>query len=78
MKNTMDYLTIALPKGKLFSLSADLLAKAGYTAEGLSDKSRKLVISNEEKKIRFIVSKPARSDVPTYADYGCADICVIA
>ena len=49
MKNTMDYLTIALPKGKLFSLSADLLAKAGYTAEGLSDKSRKLVISNEEK-----------------------------
>ena len=28
MKNTMDYLTIALPKGKLFSLSADLLAKA--------------------------------------------------
>ena len=57
MKNTMDYLTIALPKGKLFSLSADLLAKAGYTAEGLSDKSRKLVIANEEKKIRFIVSK---------------------
>ena len=63
MKNTMDYLTIALPKGKLFSLSADLLAKAGYTAEGLSDKSRKLVIANEEKKIRFIVSKTA--DVPT-------------
>ena len=27
MKNTMDYLTIALPKGKLFSLSADLLGK---------------------------------------------------
>ena len=75
MKNTMDYLTIALPKGKLFSLSADLLAKAGYTAEGLSDKSRKLVISNEEKKIRFIVSKTA--DVPTYVEYGAADIGVI-
>ena len=75
MKNTMDYLTIALPKGKLFSLSADLLAKAGYTAEGLSDKSRKLVIANEEKKIRFIVSKTA--DVPTYVEYGAADIGVI-
>ena len=75
MKNTMDYLTIALPKGKLFSLSADLLAKAGYTAEGLSDKSRKLVISNEEKKIRFIVSKTA--DVPTYVEYGAADIGII-
>ena len=75
MKNTMDYLTIALPKVKLFSLSADLLAKAGYTAEGLSDKSRKLVIANEEKKIRFIVSKTA--DVPTYVEYGAADIGVI-
>ena len=44
-----DYLTVALPKGKLFGLSADLFAKIGYTAEGLSDKSRKLVISNDEK-----------------------------
>ena len=51
--NQMDYLTIALPKGKLFGLSADLLAKIGYSAEGLSDKSRKLVITNEAKKIKF-------------------------
>lgn len=73
--NQMDYLTIALPKGKLFSLSADLLAKIGYTADGLSDKSRKLVITNEAKKIKFIVSKTA--DVPTYVEYGAADIGVI-
>ena len=73
--NNMDYLTIALPKGKLFGLSAELLAKIGYTAEGLSDKSRKLVITNEEKKIKFIVSKTA--DVPTYVEYGAADIGVI-
>ena len=70
-----DYLTVALPKGKLFGLSADLFAKIGYTAEGLSDKSRKLVISNDEKKIRFIVSKTA--DVPTYVEYGAADIGII-
>ena len=73
--NQMDYLTIALPKGKLFGLSADLLAKIGYSAEGLSDKSRKLVITNEAKKIKFIVSKTA--DVPTYVEYGAADIGVI-
>lgn len=73
--NSMDYLTIALPKGKLFGLSADLLAKIGYTAEGLSDKSRKLIITNEEKKIKFIVSKTA--DVPTYVEYGAADLGVI-
>ena len=70
-----EYLTVALPKGKLFGLSADLFQKIGYTAEGLSDKSRKLIITNEEKKIRFIVSKTA--DVPTYVEYGAADIGVI-
>ena len=70
--NNMDYITIALPKGKLFGLSADLLAKVGYTAEDLSEKSRKLVITNEEKKIKFIISKTA--DVPTYVEYGAADI----
>lgn len=71
----MEYLTIALPKGKLFGLSADLLGKIGYTAEDLSEKSRKLVIVNEEKKIKFIISKTA--DVPTYVEYGAADIGVI-
>lgn len=70
-----DWLTVALPKGKLFSLSADLFAKIGYTAEGLDEKSRKLVIRNEAKKIKFIISKTA--DVPTYVEYGAADIGVI-
>ena len=71
----MEYITIALPKGKLFGLSANLLAQIGYTAEDLSEKSRKLIITNEEKKIRFIISKTA--DVPTYVEYGAADIGVI-
>ena len=75
LASNKDYLTIALPKGKLFSLSAELLEKIGYTAEGLSDKSRKLVIANEEKKIRFIITKT--SDVPTYVEYGAADIGVV-
>ena len=69
------YLTIALPKGKLFGLSSDLFAKIGYTADGLSEKSRKLVITNEEKKIKFIITKTA--DVPTYVEYGAADIGII-
>ena len=73
--NTMDYLTIALPKGKLFGISADLFARIGYEAEGLSEKSRKLVIVNEEKKIKFIITKTA--DVPTYVEYGAADIGII-
>lgn len=71
----MEYLTIALPKGKLFGLSADILAKAGFSAEGLSENSRKLVIANEDKKIRFIITKTA--DLPTYVEYGAADIGII-
>ena len=70
-----DMLTIALPKGKLFQPSADMLAKFGYTAEGLSENSRKLVIANETKKIQFIITKPM--DLPTYVDYGAADIGII-
>ncbi|HWR39717.1 MAG TPA: ATP phosphoribosyltransferase [Patescibacteria group bacterium] len=71
----MEYLTIALPKGKLFKPAAELLARAGYSAEGLSENSRKLVIANEEKKIRFIITKTA--DLPTYVEYGAADIGII-
>lgn len=73
--NDMEYLTIALPKGKLFTPSAEILAKIGYTAEGLSEKSRKLVITNEEKKIKFIITKTV--DLPTYVEYGAADIGII-
>ncbi len=47
----MQYITIALPKGKLFYLAKDLFAKVGYTAENLEEKSRKLVIVNEDLKL---------------------------
>ena len=67
----MQYLTIALPKGKLFYLAKDLFAKVGYSAENLEEKSRKLVITNDELKIKFI------ADVPVYVEHGAADIGVI-
>ncbi len=71
----MNYLTIALPKGKLFAPAARLLAAAGYTADRLSEDSRRLVIANEEHKIRFIITKTA--DLPTYVEYGAADVGII-
>lgn len=71
----LEYLTIALPKGKLFTPSKEILARVGCTAEGLSEKSRKLVIANEAEKIRFILAKTV--DLPTYVEYGAADIGVI-
>ena len=76
MENYMnDYLTIALPKGKLFSISKNLLHRVGLSADHLSEKSRKLVIENEDLKVRFIIAKT--SDVPTYVEYGAADIGII-
>ena len=70
-----NFITIALPKGKLFGLSAELLKKVGWTAEGLYEKSRKLIITNEETQLKFIITKTA--DVPTYVEYGAADIGII-
>lgn len=71
----MDSVTIALPKGKLFEKSKVLLAKIGLEAEGLSEDSRKLIISNPETKVNFIITKTM--DLPTYVEYGAADIGVI-
>ena len=70
-----DYITVALPKGKLFGLSTELFKKVGWTAEGLHEKSRKLIITNEDAKLKFIITKTA--DVPTYVEYGAADLGVV-
>ena len=70
-----DFITVALPKGKLFGLSAQLLSKVGWSVEGLHEKSRKLIITNEEARLKFIITKTA--DVPTYVEYGAADIGII-
>jgi ATP phosphoribosyltransferase len=66
----MSYLTFALAKGRLSDLGLDLLARVGLTCY-MDKKSRKLVYVNEEKQLRFFMSKPA--DVPTYVEYGAAD-----
>lgn len=70
-----NYITIALPKGKLFKTSVDMLAKIGYSAENVTEDSRKLVITNDKTKVRFIIAKTV--DVPTYVEYGAADIGII-
>ena len=71
-----DYITIALTKGRLASQTMALLEKAGYYCEELKDKdSRKLIFVNEEQKLRFFLAKGP--DVPTYVEYGAADIGVV-
>jgi len=71
----MRYLTMALSKGRLTDLSVELLEKAGIDCSELKQKSRKLIFSDEKNKIRFFLAKPA--DVPTYVEYGAADIGIV-
>ena len=68
----MRYLTVALAKGRLADLSLDLFAAAGYEVEEMRTESRKLIFTDEARKMRFILVKSA--DVPVYVDYGAADM----
>ena len=70
------YLTFAMGKGRLANKTLELFEKIGITCEEMKDKdSRKLIFVNEELKLRFFLSKGP--DVPTYVEYGAADIGVV-
>ena len=76
MNEEMRYLTFALGKGRLANKTLELLEKIGITCEEMKDKdSRKLIFVNEELKLKFFLAKGP--DVPTYVEYGAADIGVV-
>ena len=71
----MRYLTFALAKGRLADQAMELFEKIGMPCAQMKEKSRKLIFTNEELKLRFFLSKP--SDVPTYVEYGAADVGIV-
>ncbi|WP_455716646.1 ATP phosphoribosyltransferase [Anaerosporobacter sp.] len=72
----MRYLTFALPKGRLAMKTLSILEQIGITCEEMKDPdSRKLIFVNEELKLKFFLAKA--TDVPTYVEYGAADIGVV-
>lgn len=72
----MRYLTFALGKGRLAKKTLELLEEIGITCEEMKDKdTRKLIFVNEELKLKFFLAKGP--DVPTYVEYGAADIGVV-
>ena len=72
----MRYLTFALAKGRLARQTMGYLEQIGITCEEMKDKdSRKLIFVNEELKLKFFLAKA--TDVPTYVEYGAADIGVV-
>ena len=70
------YLTFALTKGRLARQTLELLESIGITCEEMKDKdTRKLIFVNEELGLKFFLAKGP--DVPTYVEYGAADIGVV-
>ena len=71
----MRYLTVALSKGRLTELSVELFEAIGLDCTELKGSSRKLILTDEKNKVKFFLAKP--SDVPTYVEYGAADLGIV-
>lgn len=67
-------LTIALPKGRLFHQAVALLERIQCGVEGLGE-GRRLVFENAEQRTRFLILRPV--DIPTYVEYGAADVGIV-
>ena len=69
----MEYLTIALTKGRLARQTLAIFEKAGIDVKAVrEDDSRKLIFTDDKNGLRFFLAKGP--DVPTYVEYGAADI----
>ncbi|KYO64326.1 ATP phosphoribosyltransferase [Thermovenabulum gondwanense] len=68
-------ITIALPKGRLAQETADFFEKCGLLNIKMEEDSRKLIFIDEVNNLRIILVKPF--DVPTYVEYGAADMGVV-
>jgi len=68
----MAEITIALSKGRIFDDTAPLLEAAGIVAKDNPESSRKLILDTNRASVRLVIVRA--SDVPTYVQYGAADM----
>jgi len=71
----MRPLTLAVPKGRILKVLVPLLERANLSAECLLLDDRRLVRESPDGSIRYLLLKP--DDVPTYVEYGSADLGVV-
>ena len=72
MRGSNGVMTIALSKGRIFDDTLPLLAAAGIVPEDDPETSRKLIIGTNRPDVRLVIVRA--SDVPTYVQYGAADL----
>jgi ATP phosphoribosyltransferase len=65
-------LTIALSKGRIFEQTLPLLAHAGIVPRDGPETSRKLILETNHDRVKLVIIRA--SDVPTYVEYGAADL----
>jgi len=70
-----DTITFALPKGRILQDSMKLFGRIGITCPEMETDSRRLVFENRADGYRFMAVRA--TDVPTYVEYGCADLGVV-
>lgn len=68
----MSDITIALSKGRIYEDTVPFLKAAGIVAQDDPDASRKLIIATNQPRVRLIMVRA--TDVPTYVQYGAADL----
>ncbi|RBP40280.1 ATP phosphoribosyltransferase [Garciella nitratireducens] len=71
----MEYLSVALSKGRLAEITFDRFQKMGVTFVEYSPKSRKLIFMNEKYNIKVVLVKSG--DVTTYVEQGACDIGIV-
>ena len=71
----MDWINIALPKGRLGEKAYGMLKNSGYPCPAIEDPGRKLIFENPENMVRYFWVKP--SDVAIYVERGAADLGIV-
>jgi ATP phosphoribosyltransferase len=70
-----DFITIAIPKGRILEESVELFGKIGIDCHEILSDSRKLIFENVEQRMRYMIVRA--TDVPTYVEYGSADLGIV-
>jgi ATP phosphoribosyltransferase len=70
-----DLLTIAIPKGRILEESVELFGNIGIDCSELLGDTRKLIFENNSQRMRYMIVRA--TDVPTYVEYGCADLGIV-
>ena len=70
-----DWITIAIPKGRILEESVELFSQIGIDCRELLSDSRKLIFENQGQRIRYMIVRA--TDVPTYVEYGSADLGIV-